>query len=103
MEFFHYCPFKGEKFQLVCRVMGLSLAQAPTGIGYYSICAILMSLVENSSQPTPTGISVELEGSGEICIDKNRHHGTQSVQVIKGLLAFIVRLNGNLFLASILT
>ena len=76
MEFFNYCSLKGEKFQLVHRVVGLSLVQAPTGIGYYSICTILMSLVENSSQTRPTGISVELEGLREICIGKNRCGGT---------------------------
>ena len=68
MEFFDYHPLEGEKFQLVCRVVGLSLAQAPTGIGYYSICAILTGLVENSSQTRPMGISVELEMSDEVCI-----------------------------------
>ena len=83
--------------------MGLSLAQAPTCIGYYSVYAILMALVENSSQTRPTGISVELERSGEICVGKNRCSGTQSLQVIKGLLAHAVPLNGSLFLASVFT
>ena len=101
MEFFDSCPLEGEKFQLVCWVVGLSLGQAPTGIGYYSVCAILVGLVENSSQTRPTGISVELERLGEICIGKNRHSGTQSFQVIKGLLAPAIPLNGYLLLARI--
>ena len=43
---------QGQNFesQLVCWVMGLSLAQVSTGIGYHSICAILTGLVGNSSQ-----------------------------------------------------
>ena len=84
-------------------MVGLSLAQAPTGIDYYSICAILMGLIENSPQTRPAGISVELERSDEIHIGKNRHGGTQSFQVIKGLLAPVVPLNSCLFLASIFT
>ena len=103
MEFFDYHLLEGKKFWLVCRVVGLSLAQALNVIGYYSICAILMGLVENSSQTRPIGMSVELERSGEIHVGKNRHGGTQSLQVIKGLLAFTVPLNGSLFLAIILT
>ena len=38
MEFFDYCPLEGKKFQFVCRVVGLSLAQAPTGIGHKCLC-----------------------------------------------------------------
>ena len=75
MELSNYLPLEGEKFQLVCWVVGLSLAQAPTGIGYNSICAILMGLMENSSQTRSTGISVELERLGEIHIGKNRCGG----------------------------
>ena len=100
MECFDYCPPEGEKFQLVCRAVGLSIAQAPTGIGYYSICAILVGLVENSSQTRPTGISVELERSGEIHIGKNGCCGTQSFQVIKGQLAPAVPLDGSLSLPA---
>ena len=48
-NFFDYCPLEGQKFQLVCWVVGLSLAQVSTGISYYSIHAILMGLVENIS------------------------------------------------------
>ena len=61
VEFFNYCPLEGEKFQLVCGVVGFSLGQAPTHIGYYSICAILAGLVENRSNARPTSISVQLE------------------------------------------
>ena len=103
MEFFNYCPLEDKKLQFVCWVVGLRLAHAPTGIGYYRIYAILMGLVKNSSQTRPTGISVELERLGEICIGKNRHGGTQSFQVFEGLLASAVPLDGSLFLASILT
>ena len=76
IEFFNYHPLEGEKLQLMCWVMGLGLGQAPTGIGYYSLYAILVGLVEHSSQTRPTGITLELERLGETCIGKNRHRGT---------------------------
>ena len=103
MEFFDYHPLEGEKFQLVCWLVGFSLGEAPTSIGYYHVCVIFMGLIENSSQMRPTSISVELERLGEICINKNRSSGTQSLQVIKGLLAPVIPLSGSLFLASIFT
>ena len=78
MELSDYHPLEGEKFQLVCGVVGFSLGQASTGIGYYSICAILMVLVENSSQTRPTGSSVELERLGVVCLGKNRCSGAVS-------------------------
>ena len=90
MECFDYHPLEGIKFQLVCRVVGFSLSQAPTSIGYYCICAIFMGLVKNSSQTRTTSISVELERLGEICISKNRCGGTQTLQIIKGLLAPVI-------------
>ena len=77
MEFLNYHLLGEKKFQLVHWVMGFSLAQASTGIGYYSIYAILVGLVKDSSQTRPTGISVKLEWFGEICICKNRCHGTE--------------------------
>ena len=86
MEFWGYCPLEGKK--LVCWVVGLSLAQAPTGIGYYSICAILTGLVENSSQTRPTGISVELEWSGEICIGMVAHSLFRSSEACWHLLSY---------------
>ena len=55
---------------------------------------MLMGLIENSFQTRPTGISVELERLDKINIGKNRCSGTQSFQVIKGLLAFAVPLDG---------
>ena len=83
--------------------MGLGLDKAPTSIGYYCFCAIFAGLVEDSSQTRPTSISVELERLGEVHISKNRCGGTQSLQVIKGLMAPFIPLNGSLFLASVLT
>ena len=82
-------------------VMGFSLAQASFGIGYHSICAILVGLVEDCSQTRTTGINVKLEWLGEICICKNRYHGTESLQFIKGLLTPAVPLDGSFFLAHI--
>ena len=39
--------------QLVYWVMGFSLAQASTGVGYYCFGAILSGLIEDSSKPVP--------------------------------------------------
>ena len=103
MECLNYHPLEGKEFQLLHWVMGFSLAQASTGIGYYSICAIIMSLVEDSSQTRTTGISVKLEWFGEIFICKNRCCGTESLWIIEGLLMAIVLLDGSLFLACIFT
>ena len=103
MEFFDYHSLEDKKFQLVDGVMGLSLAQASTGIGYYSICAILMGLVEDSSQTRATGISVKFEQFGEICVCKSRCSGTECLQVIEGLLTLAVTLDGSLFLACVFT
>ena len=61
MEFLDHCPLEGEKLQLVSWVMGLSLVQAPTGIGYDCFGTILSYLVEDSSQTSATGISMKLE------------------------------------------
>ena len=58
MKLFNYSPCEAKKFQLVCRVVGFGLSQAPTSIGYDWICAIFMGLVEDSSQARPTNIGV---------------------------------------------
>ena len=41
MEFLDHCPLEGEKLQLVSWIVGLSFAQASTGIGYDSFGAVL--------------------------------------------------------------
>ena len=101
MEFLDHCPLEGEKLQLACWVVGFSLAQASTGIGYYHLSTILSGLIEDSSQASATSISMKLEWLGEVCICKNRCHGTESFHVIKGLLTPTVPLNGSLLLAGI--
>ena len=103
MEFLDHCPLEGEKLQPVCWVVGFSLAQVSTGIGYYCFGAILSGLIEDSSQTSATSISMKLEQPGEISICKNRCCGTESLQVIKGLLTPTVPLDGRLLLACILT
>ena len=90
MKLFNYCPFEGKKFQLVHRVMGSSLGQAPTSIGYDCIHDIFIGLVEDSSQARPTSIGVELKRLGEVCISKDRCSSTQPLQVIKCLLAPVI-------------
>ena len=50
MEFLQHSPPEGRKPQFVGRVVGLSLCQAPTGIGNHSICTIIMSLVKDGPQ-----------------------------------------------------
>ena len=62
-----------------------------------------MGLVEDSSQARSTVINVELERLGEVHISKNRCHGTQSLQVIKGLLVPVVPWDGSLLLVSVFT
>ena len=101
MEFLNHHPPEDEKLQLVCWVVGFSLAHASTGIGYYYFSAILSGLIEDSSQTSATSISVELEWLGEICICKNRCHGTESLQVIKDLLTIAVPSDGSPFLPCI--
>ena len=103
MEFLGHCPLEGKELQLVCWVVRFSLAQAYTGVGYYCFGAILLSLIENSSQTSATGISMKLEWLSEVSICKNRCHGTESLQVIKGLLTPTVPLDGSLLLACIFT
>ena len=103
MEFLDHCPLEGEKLQLVCWVMGFGLAQASTGIGYYCISAILLGLIEDSSQTSATNISMKLEWLGEVCHCKNRCHGTESLQVIEGLLTPTAPLNGSLLPACMFT
>ena len=103
MEFLGHCSLEVTKVQLVCWVMGFRLAQALTGVDYESICAILMGPVENCSQTRTAGISVKLEWFGEICICEDRCHGTESLQVIKGLLTPTVPLDGSFLLAWIFT
>ena len=49
MEFLNHCPLEGKKLKLVSWVVGLSLAQASTGIGYDSFGAILPGLLEDNS------------------------------------------------------
>ena len=87
----------------MCRVVGFSLVQASTGISYYSICAILTGLVEDSSQTRATGIRVKFEQFGEIYICKNRCSATESLQFTEGLLTLAVPLDGSLFLACVFT
>ena len=82
--------------------MGFGLCQAPTSIDYDCIHTVLTGLVEDSSQARPASIGVELERVGEVYIGKDRCSGAQPFQVIKGLLAPGVPLNGSLFLASFL-
>ena len=103
MEFLCHSPLEGEKHQLVCWVMGFGLAQASTSVGYYCFSAILSGLIEDSSQTSATSISMKLEWLGEVCICKNRCHGTESLQVIKGLLTPTIPLNGSLLLTCIFT
>ena len=103
MELFNFCPLEGQNFQLVGRVMGFGLCQVPSSVGYDCIHAILMGLVEDSSQVRPTGIGMELKRLGKVCIGKDRCSGAQPFQVIKGLLVPVIPLNDSLFPASILT
>ena len=81
MEFLNHFPLEGEKPQLVYWVMGFSLVQASTGVGYGCFSPILSCLVEDSSQTSATGISMKLEWFRKTCIHKNRCHDTECFQV----------------------
>ena len=61
VEFLNHCPLKGEKLQLVCWLVEFSLVQASTGVGYYCFSAVLLGLIEDSSQTSATSISMKLE------------------------------------------
>ena len=87
----------------MCWVVGFSLAQGSTGIGYYCFGAILPSLIEDSPQTSATSVSMKLEWLSKISICKNGCHGMEFLQVIKGLLTPTVPLNGSLLLAHIFT
>ena len=103
IEFLYHGPLEGEKLQLVCWVVGFSLAQASTGLGYHYFSAILLHLIENSPQTSATSISMKLEWLSKIGICKNGCHGIEFLQVINGLLTPAISLNGSLLLAHILT
>ena len=77
--------------------MGFGLGQAPTSIDYDYVHAIVMGLVEDSSQVRPKSISVELKRVDQVQISKNRFGGTQPLKVIKGLLTPVISPNGSLF------
>ena len=61
MEFLYHGPLEGKELQPMCWVVGFSLAQASTGIGYHCFGAILPSLIEDSPQTNATSISMKLE------------------------------------------
>ena len=103
MEFLNYCPLEGKKLPLVHWIMGFSLVQASTDVGCDCFSAILSCVVEDSSQTSASGISMKLEWLRKISLCKNRCHGTECFQVIKGLLTPAVPLNGSLLLACIFT
>ena len=97
MELLNYSPLEGRKFQFMGWVVGFSLCEAPTSIGYDFICTILMGLIEDSPQARPTSISMEVKRTGEICIGKDRCSGAQSLEVVKGLLAPVTLPDDSLF------
>ena len=103
MEFLHHSPFEGEQFQLVGRVVRFGLSQTTAGVGNDSICTIIMSLVEDSPLSRPTSIGFEFKRPGEICISKDRCHGAQALQVIKGPLAPAIPCKRHFLLACIFT
>ena len=83
MKFLYHSLCKGKKFQFMGRVVRFSLCQTPVGIGENGIHTIITSLVGHSPQTRPTGISMKLQWTGELCIGKNRGCGAQALKVIK--------------------
>ena len=98
MEFLNQGPFKGKKLQFMGGVVGLSLCQTPTGIGFESISPIIPSLIE----ARPTSISMELERH-QIGIGKYRYHSAQTLQAAEWLLAPVIPGDGCLLLACVFT
>ena len=47
MEFLNHSLFQGKKLQFMGRVVGFSLGQTPTGIGYDSISPIITGLKDS--------------------------------------------------------
>ena len=76
VELMNYSPLKGEELKFVGWVMGLSLGQAPTGIGDDGISPNITGLVEDIPQARPACFSVQLEGPGKVTLGQNRHCGT---------------------------
>ena len=103
MEVLNHSPLMGEKLQYMGGVVGVSLCQAPTGVGNDSFGSIIKSLVEDCHQARLTSIGVEFKRPLKISIGKNRDHGTQMLQVIKLLLAPVIQGNCHLLLSHILT
>ena len=64
MELLIHNPLKREKLQFVGWVMGLSFGQAPDSIGDDGTSPVIMGLVEDSPQPEPACVGVQLEGPG---------------------------------------
>ena len=62
MEFLYHSPFKGKKLQFMGRVVGLSLCQTPTGIGYDSIGPIIMSLMRTAPILDPQALVCSFKG-----------------------------------------
>ena len=101
MEFLDCSPLEGETLQFVGRIVRFSLCQTPTGIGDDGISTTVRSLVEDSSKTRPKSISMEFKRSGEIGIGKNRCHGVQVLQVIKGLLRPVIPHDSHFLLVCI--
>ena len=103
VEFLDKSPLEGEKLQFAGRVVGFNLCQTPTGMGNDGISIIIMTLVEDSPQARPASICMEYKRSGEIRIGKNRCHGAQVLQVIKGPLTPVIPPDSHFPLACIFT
>ena len=71
MELFNHSQLKGEKLQFKDGVVGFSLCQAPTGVGYENIRPSIISEIEDSPQTRPTSISMQFKRPRKNGIDKN--------------------------------
>ena len=90
MEFLDHGPLESGKLQLMGRVVGFSLCQAPTGVGFDSISPIIISLTENGPQPRPASVGMQFKRPRKIGIGKNGHCGAQAAQLTKHLLAPVI-------------
>ena len=84
----------------MCWVMRFTLGEGSASIHDYMIFSILF-LVQDSTQPKTTGISMHLEGFSEVSKGQNWGKGAQNLQHIKGPLAFICPLNFSFLMSCI--
>ena len=86
----------------MCQVMRFTLGEGPMSVCDYPIFPILF-LVQDITPPNGTCIGMQLEGFGKASKGQDWGRGTQTLQPIKGFLAFIHPLNFLFLISYIIT